>query len=328
MLRYDGRVALITGSTAGVGKAYAELLGSRGAKVIINCRKENDAAHAVVNNIKASGGEALIVAGDVRKAETIQAMVDTAIDAWGRIDIAISNAAAPIETALPSGNVAETIDDGFNVHVRSTLRMNSLVWPYMEKQGYGRLLATGSAGGTGYIALPGGYYVDYALCKSSMFGLIRQTAAHGKPYNITCNMVMPWAYTKMVDESIGGTELGLWMEANQRPEQVAAAIAPLLHEDCPVTGEAITAGGGRVGRIFFAATRGIFDRNLTPEESLERWDEIMGTTAPDGTLLDVFEQTQPREEGVMGSTLMKGELPSLTEIVKMPLKGGSMSMDN
>ncbi len=328
MLRFDGKVALITGSTFGMGRAYAELLGARGANVVINCRKENDRAREVMANIKASGGDAIIVAGDIADPDTIDRMVKGAIDTWGHIDIAVSNAASGnYDMSLPSEDVCKTLERVFDVHVRATLRLNQAVWPYMEKQEYGRLLVTGSAGGTGYIALPGGYLIDYALCKSSMFGVVRQTAAQGRAHNITCNMVMPWAYTKMVDDKIGGTELGLWMEQNQRPEQVAAAIAPLLHEDCPTTGEAITAGGGRVGRIFFAATRGYFDKDLTPEKTLEHWDEIMGTTSEDGTLQDVFEQTQPREEAVMGLTLQNSQIPPLPAITQMPLKGGSMSME-
>jgi hypothetical protein len=131
---------------------------------------------------------------------------------------------------------------------------------------------------------------------------------------------------KMVADAIGATELGKWMEANLKAEQVAAAIAPLVHESCPVNGEAITAGGGRVGRIFFAATRGIFDPDLTPETASEHWDQIMGGTAADGRMLDVFEQTQPREEAVHGYMLQEGKLPDLSVIAQMPLKGGSKSM--
>ena len=186
--------------------------------------------------------------------------------------------------------------------------------------------ATGAGAGNGYIRFPDGFNIDYPFCKAGLFGLVRQTAAEGRPEGILCNMVMPWAYTKMVADAIGGTELGKWMEANLKAEQVAAAIAPLVHESCPVTGEAITAGGGRVGRIFFAATRGVFDPNLTPETALEQWDQIMGGVGADGTMLDVFEQTQPREEAVHGYMLQEGKLPDLSMIAQMPLKGGSKSM--
>jgi len=327
MLRFDGRVALITGATFGIGRAYAELLGSRGAKIIVNCRKENDAAHEVVEKIKASGGDAIIVTGDVGEEDTIKRMVDTAIKEWGRIDIAVSNAAGTYPMSLPWEDSSKTIDRVFDVHVRATLKMNEYVWPYMKEQGYGRILVTGSAGGTGYIALPEGYTLDYALCKASIFGVVRQTAAEGMAHNIKCNMVLPWAYGKMVADFIGGSELGKWMEANVRTDQVAAAVAPLLHEDCPTTGETITAGGGRVGRIFFAATRGYFDRDLTAEKAFENWDKIMGTYGEDGTLLDVFEQTQPREEAMMGYLLETGDFPDLTTISTMPLKGNSKSMN-
>ena len=326
MLRFDERVAVVTGATHGIGRAYALMLAERGARVVINCRKDNEVAREVVKLIEQHGSEALVVAGDIGAADTPGNIVEAAMDAWGRIDIAISNAAAGTPSSLAYEDVSSTIDACFDMHVRSTLRMHQAAWPHMQRQKHGRLLATGSAGGNGYIALPGGYLIDYALCKSSLFGAVRQTAATGVEHNIKFNMVLPWAYSKMVDEAIGGTELGIWMEANVRPEQVAAAVAPLLHEKCPVTGEAITVGGGRVGRVFFAATRGIFDPDLTPEKALECWDKIMGSTAEDGTLLDAFEQTQPREEAVMVQMLQSGQLPDLSEIVQIPLKGGSKSM--
>ena len=327
MLRFDQRVAAITGATHGIGRAYALMLAARGARAIINCRKDNEAAREVASLARAAGGDALVVAGDITEAATIKSIVQAAMDTWGRIDIAISNAAVAGSQSRAFDEIDQTIDATFDLHVRSTLRLHQAVWPHMQRQGYGRLLATGSAGANGYIAFANGFDLDYPLCKASLFGLVRQTAAEGAPHNITCNMVMPWAYTKMVSEAIGGSELGVWMEANLRPEQVAAAALPLVHERCPVSGEAITAGGGRVGRIFFAATRGIFDRELTPEKVLDQWDQVVGSTGPDGVLLDVFEQTQPREEAVHGVMLQTGEIPPLSDIARMPLKGGSKSME-
>ena len=326
MLRFDNRVAIITGATHGLGRAYAIMLGARGAKVIVNCRKENEHSRQVVRAVEEVGGQALVVAGDITLSQTVSDIVSTAMDTWGRIDIAISNAAEGGTQSRAFDNVDETIDDVFDLHVRATFRMHQAVWPHMARQKYGRLLATGSGAANGYISLPGGFSVDYPLCKAGLFGLVSQTAAEGRSHGILCNMVMPWAYTKMVAEKVGGSELGRWMEANLKPEQVAAAIAPLVHEDCPVSGEAITAGGGRVGRVFFAATRGVFDPNLTPETALDRWDQIMGGNAADGTLLDVFEQTQPREEAVYGCMLQEGKLPDLSLIAQMPLKDKSKSM--
>ena len=326
MLRFDNRVAIITGATHGLGRSYALLLGARGAKVIINCRKNNEFAQAAADGVVAAGGEALVVAGDITDPSTPKNLVSAAMDTWGRVDIAISNAAVGGPQSRPFENNDETIDSVFDLHVRATLRLHQEAWPHMKRQQYGRLLTTGSAGGNGYIAFANGFDLDYPICKASLFGLVRQTAAEGRPHGILCNMIMPWAYTKMVAEAVGGSDLGVWMEANLRPDQVAAAVASLVHEDCPITGEAITAGGGRVGRIFFAATRGIFDRDVTPELVTEQWSQIIGTTADNGTLLDAFEQTQPREEAVHGAMLQEGKIPELAVIAQMPLKGGSKSM--
>ena len=213
----------------------------------------------------------------------------------------------------------QSLDDYFNVHVRGSMQISRAAWPHMVKQHYGRILFTGSNQGTGWATGGDGYEMSYATVKAAMFGVTRQTAASGVEHNIKANLVMPSAYTSMIEKNYGGTDVGNWMKENLRPEQVAASIALLLHDDCPVTGEAISAGGGRVARVFFAATMGYFSSNLTPEEVRDNWATVMGEISDGGVLLDVFEETCPREVRVWSELLNTHVMPDLSWISQQPL---------
>lgn len=115
---------------------------------------------------------------------------------------------------------------------------------------------------------------------------------------------MPWAYTPMVDKNLGGTPFGNWMKANLRPEQVAASIAFMLHEDCPVTGQMISCAGGRVTRIFFASPDGYLNPDLTPEDVRDNWAAVEGAANGDGRVPDALEiASQAREFEIISKML-------------------------
>lgn len=319
-LRYDGRVAIVTGAGRGIGRSYALFLAGRGAKIVLNGRASGlDRLVDVQNEIRALGSNAVIVPGQVEEQAVAQAMVDEAIKHFGRVDIVIHNAG----NVHPQTRVDEApglaLEQYFDIHVRAALLLNRAAWPHMVKQQYGRILFTGSSNGTGWMKDVEGYMMDYAAAKAALFAITRQTAASGTEHNIKANMVMPWAYTHMAEVALGGTEMGKWFEASFKPEQVAAGIGPLVHEDCPANGEAISIQGGRVSRVFFAATQGYFNLNITPEDVLANWEKVQGRIGDDGVLLDAFEQTQPREARVIGETLKNGSAPDLQWIAQQPL---------
>lgn len=303
-----------------MGRSYALMLASRGAKLVLNGRPSGiERIEKVRDEIITMGGEAVVSAGLVEEPEAAQAMVDSAINNFDRIDMVVHNAGNVHPQSGVENSPGPALDEYMNIHVRAALLLNAAAWPHMVKQQYGRILFTGSANGTGWMRDREGYMMDYPAVKAALFGITRQTAAAGVEHNIKANMIMPWAYTHMVEVALGESDAAKWFEACFKPEQVAASIAPLLHTDCPVNGEAISAQGGRVARVFFAATQGYFNPDITPEDAMANWDKIQGSVDNKGQLIDAFEQTQPREGRVIAETLHNGTVPDLAWISKQNL---------
>ncbi|MEU8240969.1 SDR family NAD(P)-dependent oxidoreductase [Actinoplanes missouriensis] len=332
-LRFDGRVAVVTGAGIGIGAAHAHYLASRGASVVVNELPATlSRAESVCDDIRAAGGTAIAVAGRIGDDEDARSLVASTLKEFGRLDIVIHNAGVPVgRTAdgseLVSSAPAAGLDRYFDINVRGSLQLNRAAWPHMIEQKYGRILFTSSAVGTGFWYGPSGYELDYAVSKLAVFAAARQVAAAGQEHGIIANTLMPWAFTETVGASGGGdeTELITFMRATLQPEKVAMAIAPLLHEDAPTTGEAFTAGGGRMARVFLAGTRGYFNPDLSPEDVMAHWSQIMGTTDSSGALDDVFEQSQPREERLFFKTLELGQTPDLKWIAEQPVKESTRS---
>jgi NAD(P)-dependent dehydrogenase (short-subunit alcohol dehydrogenase family) len=283
-LRFDGRVALVTGGGTGIGRAFALALASRGARVLVNGlpgEKVNSQAQ-VADEIRAAGGEAIPVDGRVGVDEDARRMVQTAIDTYGRIDIIVNNAGT---SGTPTA-IQDDPDDGFqseiNVHLYGPMQINRAAWPHMVGQKYGRIVYAGSASGLGWqVGRSGDYEGSYPCAKATIFAAAKQTAGAGQDHGIKANIYLPWAWTPQVERTLGHTEFSLWMKENFRPEIVAAGALYLLHEDCPVSGEAISIAGGRVTRIINASPEGYFNRDLTPEAVRDNWAQVYGDV--DGT---------------------------------------------
>jgi NAD(P)-dependent dehydrogenase (short-subunit alcohol dehydrogenase family) len=284
-LRFDGRVAIVTGAGRGLGREFALLLARRGAAVVVNDvgassdaarytatpgAEQTNVADDVVAEIKALGGAAVANTADVSNADTAHSIVDAAIENFGQIDIVVNNAGVVITSEFADLTPAD-VTRSFGVHVLGSFLVAQSAWPYMTKAGYGRILNVVSVDGV----LFGNFkHSAYDAAKGGLAGLTRGMSVDGRELGIAVNGLLPGAYTrgqKSVDPKL--TPHGV---IDMRPELVAPAAAYLVHEKCPVTGRFYAASSGRMGRVFTAAVEGFQDQpdHFSIESIHEQWDTI------------------------------------------------------
>lgn len=273
-LRFDDRVAVVTGAGRGLGRAYALLLAERGARVVVDdpggsMRGEDpDAGVAaeVVAEIAAAGGTAVACTASVATPEGGRAIVDTALDRFGRLDILIHNAGT-----VRYGSLTELSYEDFeavlDVHLRGAFHTVRAAFPVMSAAGYGRVVLTSSIGG-----IYGNRSVaNYAVSKAGMIGLSNVVALEGAEAGVRCNIIVPSALTRMAD----GIDTSAYPD--MRPELVAPAVAYLAHESCCLSGELLVAIAGRVARAYIAETPGVYQPSWTVDEVAARIDDIRNT---------------------------------------------------
>ena len=274
-MRFDGRVAVVTGAGRGIGRGYARLLGARGASVVVNDlggSKEGHGADAgparsVADEIIADGGAAVGDTNDVSTELGALDLIDTARREFGRIDIVVNNAGIVRWGDLPDVEL-EALRNTLDVHLVGSFNVARAAWPHLVEQEYGRVVMTTS---TGMFGLRGN--LAYAGAKAGVVGLMRNMNLSGRRHGITVNAVAPVAATRMggADESDPDAE----GPAEMAPSLVAPLVAYLCHEDCPVSGEIYAAGGGRFSRIFIATTEGyVPSGDPTPEDVAANWAAI------------------------------------------------------
>jgi len=276
-LRFDDRVAVITGGGRGLGRAYALLLASRGAKIVVNdpgLSMSGDAtdegpADALVAEIKAAGGQAVASLDSVATPEGAKAIVQTALDAFGRLDILIHSAGNVRRGSLTELSY-EDFESVLSVHLRGAFNMVREAMPVMTAQNYGRIVLTGSINGLYGKA----NNATYALCKAGFMGLSNTAAIEGREAGIKSNVIIPAAVTRMS----AGIDTSKFPP--MEPEMVAPAVAWLSHEDCSVSGEMLVAMGGRVARAFIAESAGVFRQDWTIEDMASDIDAIREAGTP------------------------------------------------
>jgi len=275
---FEGRVAVVTGAGRGLGRAYARLLAERGAKVVVNDLGgsiEGDGAdigpaQTVVEEIKAAGGEAVADTNDVSTPAGGQAIIDSAINAFGRIDVLVNNAGIVRYAGLPEIE-AENLERHLDVHLVGSFNTLRAAWPHFVEQGYGRVVLTTSSGMFGL-----DNNLSYAAAKAGTVGLARSAKLAGEPHNIKVNLIAPAAMTRMG----GGEQPDDAQPVPGQPFMPSGAVAPMVaylaHESCPVNGEIYTAGAGRFARLFIASTEGYVqeDGQATVEDVAKNWDTI------------------------------------------------------
>lgn len=281
-LRFDGRVAIVTGAggNPGLGRSYAKLLASRGAKVVVNDLGVGPdgrgaigaGAHAVVKEILEEGGEAIVNDDTVATAAGAKSIVTAAMDMWGRLDVVINNAGvAPF--ALFDEISDEDIQKVVNVHLFGHIWMCRAAWPVMKSAGYGRFVNISS--NVAISGLP--YQSIYAAAKLGVVGLTRALAAEGKASGIAANALMPVADTLAWQTMLDPEFSERARLEGLTPETVAPAAAWLAHEVCSHSGKIFLAKGGSVNEVIFAMNRGVAaaQQSFTPEELARRSDAIV-----------------------------------------------------
>jgi NAD(P)-dependent dehydrogenase (short-subunit alcohol dehydrogenase family) len=275
--RFDDRVAVVTGAGRGLGRSYAQLLASRGAKVVVNDHgggldgdgTDAGPAEQVVDAITAAGGEAVACTASVANRDGADAIIHTALDRYGRIDILVHNAGNVRPGSLKKMSY-EDFDAVLDVHLRGAFNVVRQSFPTMCAAGYGRIVLTSSIGG-----LYGNYNVaNYAVAKAGVIGLSNVAALEGVAEGVKCNVIVPAAVTRMAEgiDTSGYPPMG--------SELVAPVVGWLAHESCSVTGEVFVALAGRVARAVVAESPGVYRPAWTVEDVGQHLDAIRNIDAP------------------------------------------------
>lgn len=281
-LRFDGRVAIVTGSGSGLGRSHALLLASRGAQVVVNDLAQSpDTTATVVSEIEAAGGVAVGHTGDIATENGANGLVEAALQQFGRIDILVNNAGM-LRTCDFGEMTAELFDEVVAVNLRSTFLVCRAVWAPMAAASYGRIVSTTS--NSGLLGTAGS--TAYAAAKAGIWGLTRSLALEGSALGINVNAIAPIAYTAMSANSRIAprkwrTGEGDAWSKQLEVAQVSPAVAWLAHEDCTIYGHILSVAGGRVARFNIGLSEGFVSESLTIEQVRDHeheWLAEMPTT--------------------------------------------------
>ncbi|MBG53537.1 MAG: 3-oxoacyl-ACP reductase [Rhodobiaceae bacterium] len=277
-IRFDGKVAIVTGAGGGLGRSHALELARRGAKVVVNdlggsvdgSGGSSSAADAVVAEIKAAGGEAISNGSSVTDDKGVENMVKQTMDAYGRIDILIYNAGILRDKSFVKMDIGD-FQLVVDVHLLGTVKPTKAVFPIMKEQGYGRIMVTSSSSG-----LYGNFgQTNYGAAKLGVVGFINTLKLEGQKDNIRCNALAPVAYTRMTSNLMPPET-----EQMLTPESVTPGVIYLVSEDAP-TGTILCAGAGVFSVAKIMESDGMFlgREDLTAEKVAENFEKIADMSA-------------------------------------------------
>lgn len=269
-LRFDGRVAVVTGAGRGLGREHALLLAERGADVVVNdiamgpdgVEGGEWPARQVVAQIRERGGRA--IASEHSVVDGADRIVAAAIAAFGRIDILVNNAGISgggLFPDIPAAQWQRLLD----IHLGGTVALCRAAWPHLKAGAQGRIVNTSSSA-----AMGSPYTAHYGTAKAALIGLTRTLAIEGAPWGITANAVMPSAFTRLTAQ-VPNEALRDFLENRFPAHKVAPFVAWLVHSRTTVSGETFTVGAGHAARVAFAVGPGAHAQEDTPEA----WDAVM-----------------------------------------------------
>ena len=284
-LRFDGRVAIVTGAGRGVGRCHALLLASRGAKVVIadlggelnGSGSSAGPADDVAKEVQANGGDAVACHASVADESGARSIVETAIQAYGRVDVVLNNAGIADPDWFEDLSL-ERIRRMVEVHYLGTVYVTHAAWPHMIDAGFGRVVNTCSEAAFGMVPKA----TPYGAAKGAVIAFTRELALEGQRHGIRVNAVAPRAQTRLSAPSVMAKTYdvpeSVFAEGSMdrfAPELVSPGAVFLAHESCTFNGEILVSGGGQVMRVALLVNEGIMSDEMTPEFIAENTDKLL-----------------------------------------------------
>lgn len=270
-LRFDGEVAVVTGAGRGMGRTHALELARRGAKVVVN---DIQGAQEVADEIRAAGGQAAVDSHSVATEEGGQAVIDLAVETWGRLDTVVTNATVYQPRPFHDMTLSD-FDAVIDVKLRAAFFVFHPAYVYMKDHGGGRLVGVTSGAGLQGMA----NQANYAAANSGLIGLFRTLSLEGAEFGIKANLLNPGA---LIDGQmapfmyeIPGVDPGD-IRDGFLPDRVSPMVTVLAHRSCPCTGQILGAWGGRFARSTVTTAVGwIADGQPAAEDIVEHWEEVV-----------------------------------------------------
>ena len=292
-IRFDHRVAIVTGAGQGLGRSHATFLAARGAKVIVNdvggnvdgAGSDNTPAESVVREIRAGGGEAVANFDSVADRDGARRIVATALDTFGRADILVNNAGILRDASFHEMS-CDDFEHVLKVHLLGTFYVTREIFPILKNNGYGRIVMTTSA--AGLYGNPD--QTNYAAAKLGIVGLMNSLELEGRQHGVLINAVSPVADTRM-----GAGVFPEYFREMVRPELVTAAVAFLCSDACATSGDIVTAAAGYYAKAQIVESAGVVlapGADVTPEMIAERYDDIsdMSQSSPPPSAMHAFKK--------------------------------------